>query len=97
MIDTRELSIAQEKITRGKVVQEQNRERIETIIRQIEKYESMITDTQKERMRERGLFIESILNSDKDKLRTDPAYVQSFLQKCDDFTKKFIEIISEVL
>lgn len=97
MIDVTDISKAREKITRSKIIQEQNRKKVEEVIAQIEKYEGMISEQQIARMRDRGLFVESVLNVDKDRLRREPEYVQVYLKKCQEFVSQFIEVISEVL
>lgn len=86
-----------DQITRSEIIAEQNKERVEELIKNIEHYEKLITDEQKLLLRDRGIYIENILNADKNKLRTSPEYVQMYIQTLRTFIDQFISIVSEVL
>ncbi|WP_394862084.1 hypothetical protein [Paraclostridium bifermentans] len=86
-----------DQITRSEIIAEQNKERVEELIKNIEHYEKLITDEQKLLLRDRGIYIENVLNADKNKLRTSPEYVQMYIQTLRTFIDQFIAIVSEVL
>lgn len=86
-----------DKITRNEIIAEQSKAKVEELIKNIEHYENLITEEQKVLLRDRGIYLEQILNADKDKLRSNPEYLQQYIQTIRGFIEQFMEIVSEVL
>lgn len=97
MAKFKDIKEVKEMTTRNEFIAEQNKTKVEELIKNIEHYENLITEEQKELLRDRGIYIEQILNVDKDKLKTNPEYVQNYIVTIRSFIEQFMEIVSEVL